>query len=42
MCCMTYLYVLILFVAVHTPDFRDNKKYKHVTVNSTNLPNELK
>lgn len=40
--CMTYLYVLIHSVVVHTPNFRDNEKYKHVAVNTTNLPNGFK
>lgn len=42
MYCMTYLYVFIQSAAVHTPNFRDNEKYNHVTVNTTNLPNGLK
>lgn len=42
MYCMTYLYVSIHSDAVHTPNFRDNEKYKHTTVNNTNLPNGLK
>lgn len=35
---MTQLHALIHSVAVHTPNFRDKEKYKHATVNTTNLP----